>query len=121
MYGRINTMSAYSDEQGKWHKDALAGNPVFHDDYLAPQAGFYKIRCVPWTTYIKPLYKEFEPIFIGWEGDRDLEGFLIDDEHMVAYIRDNVIHENHLNDIWQEACKRPISQEEYYKLSGEVI
>lgn len=114
-------MSAHTENQWKWHEDAMAGNPVFHDDYLPPQAGYYKIRSVPWTSYIKPQYKEFEPIYIGWQGERDGDGCLIDDEQMIAYIRDNIIHENHLGDIWQEACKRPISQEEYYTLSGEII
>lgn len=114
-------MSVYSDEQGEWHRKALAGNPVFHGDYLPPQSGYYKIRSVPWTSYIKPQYMEFEPIYIGYEGGRDKEGCLVEDEYMIAYIRDDVINENHLNAIWMEACKKPISQKEYYKLSMEVI
>ena len=102
----------------EWYDAAMQGNIVLHDD-TPPQAGFYKIRAVPYTTYIKPQYKQFEPVCFEWEGDKDEEGFLIDDEFLICYVRDYKMTNEQGLSIWQECCDNPISQQEYFELLEE--
>ena len=81
---------------------------------LIAYQGFYKVRT-------KLNAKTFEPIAFYLVGERDIDGNLIEDEYLIATIRDYIISDYHIANIWNECSQHEISFDEYLDLVNEVV
>ncbi|PHS02151.1 MAG: hypothetical protein COA78_22150 [Blastopirellula sp.] len=96
MIGHIHPIGFYADGDGL----CLASE------------GYFKIRS-------QPRSNNYEPVWFKLVGER-LDGVLIEDETLQGFIRGYRISDYHIQNVWNEACNHPITENEYCKLKEEI-